>query len=762
MSGKQLNIWVLAPGTAEDASTSEGMEQLAVSLAHAGAQVTILTAVEQSSSDISPTRSQALENDGLVTRVFCPAPASPLAVAPTPVVRSFNVLNRLRPERPDLICMPEMGGLGFFVALARRLGLDFVSSHVLAVCLGPTSMRAEADGRLPGTREYLAVEYMERCSVAWADAAVASSSAILSWMAAQGWSLPLSTEILPIPLPKAILTATTARAFGPPQEIIFAGDLGRGGGLVLFVQALLRLPRECYPGLSVTFLCSVPAAPWAWDPRNWLASKMPFPWKIEASDDLVNLSVRLRRPGSLVVAPTMSGIPPQAARLCLAQGTAFLSTDLPVMRELVHPADRPTCLVSPRPAALAAALGKALKGGLDKVRAAQDPRELPAAWTQTVERMPPPPLPQSAALLSKDAGRQLSVVLVHRNRPELLAQALEGLRRQTLRGFELVLVDDGSDAPLALAALDSLEPEFAARGWRILRGMNAWLGAARNRGWRAARGRYILFHDDDNIAVPHQLERLLTAAQYSGAAVLTSILMPFEGSAPPLHCEDASELYIFLGGAVAVGLFENLYGDAHALVRRDVLDALGGFTEDFGSGHEDWEFFARVALEGYEILSVPEPLFWYRVAAGSMARGTADRQVDLRRGLRPYAALLPQAVRPALLAAVSEAQEASILRKEITALRIELATLTAEIYDASNQIAASTSLRITKPLRNALALMQQPQLDSWSSLPLPARQQFAQLLRMLTSSSWELTAPVRLIARLVRLFLRALTQRRRS
>jgi GT2 family glycosyltransferase len=31
------------------------------------------------------------------------------------------------------------------------------------------------------------------------------------------------------------------------------------------------------------------------------------------------------------------------------------------------------------------------------------------------------------------------------------------------------------------------------------------------------------------------------------------------------------------------------------------LDNIGGFTEDYGLGHEDWEFFAKVSLQGYKL-----------------------------------------------------------------------------------------------------------------------------------------------------------------
>jgi glycosyltransferase involved in cell wall biosynthesis len=152
----------------------------------------------------------------------------------------------------------------------------------------------------------------------------------------------------------------------------------------------------------------------------------------------------------------------------------------------------------------------------------------------------------------------VSVVVVHYNRPRLLAQALHSLANQThpAERMEVILVDDGStlaevslpeahptptrynfvqvlywcseierrtsftwDLRLrfcggfcggcvicqAIEYLDSLEAEgswWAQRGWRVLRQPNRYLGAARNFGWRAARGEWVMFMDDDNVAMP--------------------------------------------------------------------------------------------------------------------------------------------------------------------------------------------------------------------------------------------------------------------
>jgi len=101
----------------------------------------------------------------------------------------------------------------------------------------------------------------------------------------------------------------------------------------------------------------------------------------------------------------------------------------------------------------------------------------------------------------------VSVVVVHYNRPQLLEQALRSVANQThpAARLEVVLVDDGSTTPEAVAYLDRLEAEgswWRERGWLVLRQPNRYLGAARNAGWRAARGEWVLFMDDDNVAMP--------------------------------------------------------------------------------------------------------------------------------------------------------------------------------------------------------------------------------------------------------------------
>lgn len=267
------------------------------------------------------------------------------------------------------------------------------------------------------------------------------------------------------------------------------------------------------------------------------------------------------------------------------------------------------------------------------------------------------PLPKRTLALPEFASRTeqplVSVCLVHFNRPRLLQQALDSLRGQDYHNFEVILVDDGSTDPEALTTLQQLETEFTARGWRLLRQQNRYLGAARNTAAHMARGEYLLFMDDDNVAKPHELRTLVAVAEHSCADLLTCHLERFASQQSPLETKLATEHWGPLGMALAVGLVENVFGDANSLIRRRVFQEVGGFTELRGVGHEDWEFFARASLKGYRLEVVPESLFYYRVQPGSML-SSSKRNANLLRSASPYLEGMPPWLRQVMLGFVAQ------------------------------------------------------------------------------------------------------------
>ncbi|MEI7682145.1 MAG: glycosyltransferase family 2 protein, partial [Betaproteobacteria bacterium] len=92
----------------------------------------------------------------------------------------------------------------------------------------------------------------------------------------------------------------------------------------------------------------------------------------------------------------------------------------------------------------------------------------------------------------------ISVVIPTHNRSERLRQAIESVRTQGWKDLEIIVVDDASTdgTPALMEDLSKLEPRI-----RYIRNTVALGGGgARNAGIAAARGEYVAFLDDDDLA----------------------------------------------------------------------------------------------------------------------------------------------------------------------------------------------------------------------------------------------------------------------
>lgn len=252
------------------------------------------------------------------------------------------------------------------------------------------------------------------------------------------------------------------------------------------------------------------------------------------------------------------------------------------------------------------------------------------------------------APLRRPAGDQplVTVCITHFNRPTELAAAIDSVRSQTYRNVEIVVVDDGSTLPEAGHYLDRLEANLAGKAERVLRQSNSFPGAARNNGVRNSKGEFILFMDDDNLAKPEEIAVFLQAADYYGTDILTCYADTFRGARPD---EDKfCERLTAIGDAAGLGLYANCFGDSNCFVRRRVFETLGGFTEDYGIGLEDHEFFARAVLRGFKLMVVPEALYWYRISPVRIRDRHIDADAAQRRVLNAYLDNVPLALFEAL------------------------------------------------------------------------------------------------------------------
>lgn len=111
----------------------------------------------------------------------------------------------------------------------------------------------------------------------------------------------------------------------------------------------------------------------------------------------------------------------------------------------------------------------------------------------------------------------VSVVIPIYNVEKFLRGCLNSLAAQTMRDFEVIMVNDGStDGSL------SIMREFCEKypWFHLIDKENGGVSSARNAGVQAASGEYIAFLDSDDTIAPHYLHKLYQAAVETKADVI--------------------------------------------------------------------------------------------------------------------------------------------------------------------------------------------------------------------------------------------------
>ncbi|AIE84115.1 glycosyltransferase [Fimbriimonas ginsengisoli] len=203
---------------------------------------------------------------------------------------------------------------------------------------------------------------------------------------------------------------------------------------------------------------------------------------------------------------------------------------------------------------------------------------------------------------------RVTILLTCYNHLSYLPAALEGVRAQTFRDFEILAIDDGSTDGTREWLRD--QPDIRC----VFNETNLGTYETLNVGLRLARGELIAVLNDDDLWEPEKLRRqveLLDAHPEVGLVHTGGYFIDGSGNRTagnPLGFAFPR----FDTGDILLGLvYENKIIASAALARRACFDQLGGFNRDyFGSG--DWEMWFRIA-ERWLVGFVDEPLTMYRV-----------------------------------------------------------------------------------------------------------------------------------------------------
>jgi len=598
---------------------------------------------------------------------------------------SYAAYSWLKERTFDIVHFPEMFGVGAFSAEAKRLGLAFQKTTLCVGLHSPTIWHRLENRQRVESIDDLILDALERKSVELADVLVSPSRYLLDWIDGAGWRRPERTYIHPYAVESL---QHTRQPVGIPNEVVFFGRLESRKGLELFCDAIELLVREDRSFVQqVTFLGKSGLAGGI-DGAAYIASRVRR-WPIRTATHADKsreeaLDYLTRRP-TLAVMPSLSDNTPNTVIECLRTNVPFISTGVGGIPEMIAEVDRSRVLVEPEASTLAAAIRRAVTAGHAPARPAVEPDDVRTRWVEWHRGLPadgaePGQEPPATPLVS--------VCIATRNRPELLAQALASIASQTYPRLEVVVVDDGGDSPSAVeAAIDASRRDGLSAPIRLLIEDRSFPGAARNKAAGYARGQYILFMDDDNLALPQEVSTLVTAAQHAQMDIVTCGFSAFQHIGGTTFERYPQFLWLPIGPAMPLGLLMNCFGDTNMLIRREAFFEVGGFDEERGSGlSEDWIFHSRAFLAGMRAAAVPEALFEYRRWTGGAGQ-SGSRHLSYVRTLQPYLREFEPAFGLLLLYASGNFRSAADQTEEASA-----ETSTAAEFESANPVARLTQL----------------------------------------------------------------------
>ena len=218
----------------------------------------------------------------------------------------------------------------------------------------------------------------------------------------------------------------------------------------------------------------------------------------------------------------------------------------------------------------------------------------------------------------------ISVVLPIYNGEQYLAEAIESILAQSFTDFELIMIDDGSTDG-SLAILKQYQTHDARI--RLVSRENRNLATTLNDSIDLARGKWTARMDQDDIALPHRLERQLHWLELTGADLCGSWVRRFGSSDKRVlrmhQTDEAIKMEM---------LFSSPFAHSAVMMRTDLVRQLR--YDNKWEKAEDYDLWERAVAANWKMTNVQEVLLLYRMHESQISTITSSRQQLLTQQIR--------------------------------------------------------------------------------------------------------------------------------
>jgi glycosyltransferase involved in cell wall biosynthesis len=205
----------------------------------------------------------------------------------------------------------------------------------------------------------------------------------------------------------------------------------------------------------------------------------------------------------------------------------------------------------------------------------------------------------------------VSVLMPAYNSERYIAQAIQSILDQTYANFELCIINDGSTDKTATAILEFKDPRIIF----VNHAQNRGLVDTRNALIEMARGRFIAYLDNDDIAFPDRLAKQIAFLEANNVDLCSGAYETYNEETGVRR--NSKERYTDADIKALITVYCPLCNPA-IMGRSEVFKK---FRYKPGNDHaEDYSMWQEIALAGYRFANLKEKLITYRIHPKQISR----------------------------------------------------------------------------------------------------------------------------------------------
>jgi len=548
----------------------------------------------------------------------------------------------------DIVHFHDYKGLGYYPTLYNRQKPRAIAGKIILQTHGPTRWALEANNKFWSHEEQLVTDFLEKKSIEYCDHLISPSRYLIDWFNDNKWILAggdqRQVSVLQNPRTPIASNASQSSDSCPDviREIVFFGRHEERKGLPFFMSAINKLIQSeiTFSDITITVLGGlgdIGDAPSLICLREATRGWSNLDFRLITNYNRPEATAYLANNGheKLVCICSPYENSPYTVVEAIEAGCKVIMSDAGGSKELIDIESGFKGIISMDAESLSAAIQDAIcNPSLYKAAFRYTTEDIRSTW-QEIHALGSTPCQNGLAVqtpyhqaASCNHLPLVSFIITHFQRPLKLLEAVASALLQTYPRLEIIVVDDGSDLQALELVKHKVKPLLDLCDGKLIFRENGYLGAARNSGLGQATGDFVVFMDDDDIAMPDLVATLVESAINSSSDITVAL-----NTYMPVSCRDHWRIkrfakdyplpsYIPIGHIESLAPLHNLYGGCTSLIKTSAIRGIGGYTELRDVGHEDYELYARLVGAGASLMVHPEVLYLYETDRPSMLSKT--------------------------------------------------------------------------------------------------------------------------------------------